>query len=193
MTKVLVGGPSGGIGSNEIILGKEKIIAIIDESGVLYDPKGINRKELLRLCGRRIDISNFNKARLSNKAFYVSVNDTNITLPNGDLVESGEMFRDTFHLNPMLEADYFIPCGGNKDSINMQNVEKMFKPQEKNNKNKFPRFPFIVEGADLFLTEPARVVLQEAGCVLFKDSSTNKGSVTGSSYEVLAGMAFDDE
>lgn len=66
MTKVLIGGPSGNIGSNEIILGKEKIIAIIDESGVLYDPKGINRKELLRLCGRRNNISYFKKTRLSS-------------------------------------------------------------------------------------------------------------------------------
>ena len=60
MTKVLVGGPSSYIGSNEIIMGKEKIVAIIDESGVLYDPKGINRKELLRLCGKRRDLSHFN-------------------------------------------------------------------------------------------------------------------------------------
>ena len=27
---------------------------------------------------------------------------------------------------------------------------------------------------------------------MFKDSSTNKGAVTSSSYEILAGMAFDD-
>lgn len=68
----------------------------------------------------------------------------------------------------------------------------MFKLNAKSSK-KIPRFPYIVEGADLFFTEPARVVLQEAGCILFKDSSTNKGSVTGSSYEILAGMAFDDD
>lgn len=46
-------------------------------------------------------------------------------------------FRNTFHLNPMVEADYFIPCGGNKDSINMQNVEKMFK---RDKSKKIPRF-----------------------------------------------------
>lgn len=89
----------------------------------------------------------------------MSVNDTNIELPNGEVVEAGDTFRDTFHLNPMLEADYFIPCGGNKDSINMQNVDKMFKPKDGSNKKQVPRFPFIIEGADLYLTEPARVVL----------------------------------
>lgn len=119
MTKAIVGGPSDDIGSNEIMLGKEQIIAIIDDSGVLYDPMGINRKELLRLCGRRIDISNFNQKRLSKNGFFVGINESNITLPDGQYVESGKTFRSNFHLNSMLEADYFIPCGGSKDSINM--------------------------------------------------------------------------
>lgn len=55
------------------------------------------------------------------------------------------------------------------------------------------RFQHIVEGANLFITEPARNVLQDAGCVLFKDASTNKGGVTSSSLEVLATLSFDDE
>lgn len=55
------------------------------------------------------------------------------------------------------------------------------------------RFPHIVEGANLFITEPARNVLQDAGCILFKDASTNKGGVTSSSLEVLAALSFDDE
>ena len=38
MTKVIIGGPDGDLGSNEIILGKEKITGIVDKSGVLYDP-----------------------------------------------------------------------------------------------------------------------------------------------------------
>lgn len=54
------------------------------------------------------------------------------------------------------------------------------------------RFPHIIEGANLFITEPARNVLQDAGCVLFKDASTNKGGVTSSSLEVLAALSFDD-
>ena len=31
-------GPDGDLGSNEIKMGKEKIIGIVDGSGVLYDP-----------------------------------------------------------------------------------------------------------------------------------------------------------
>jgi len=54
------------------------------------------------------------------------------------------------------------------------------------------RFPHIIEGANLFITEPARKVLEDAGCILFKDASTNKGGVTSSSLEVLAGLSFSD-
>jgi glutamate dehydrogenase len=35
-------------------------------------------------------------------------------------------------------------------------------------------------------------VLEDAGILLFKDASTNKGGVTSSSLEVLAGLAMDD-
>ena len=45
----------------------------------------------------------------------------------------------------------------------------------------------------MFITEPARHVLEDAGCILFKDASTNKGGVTSSSLEVLAALSFDDE
>jgi glutamate dehydrogenase len=53
MTKFVTGGPDGDLGSNEVILGEEKIVGIVDGSGVLYDPEGINRESLLELCDRR--------------------------------------------------------------------------------------------------------------------------------------------
>ncbi len=37
-TKFMTGGPDGDLGSNEIKMGTEKICAIVDGSGVLYDP-----------------------------------------------------------------------------------------------------------------------------------------------------------
>ena len=37
-TKFITGGPDGDLGSNEIEMGKEKIVGIVDGSGVLYDP-----------------------------------------------------------------------------------------------------------------------------------------------------------
>jgi len=114
------------------------------------------------------------------------VPDNNVTLPNGTVVDSGMKFRNTFHLNPMLTADYFVPCGGRPESVNMENVDQMFKEDGS------LRFPHIIEGANLFITEPARQVLEDAGCVLFKDASTNKGGVTSSSLEVLAALSFSD-
>ncbi|EDN90602.1 hypothetical protein SS1G_00002 [Sclerotinia sclerotiorum 1980 UF-70] len=53
--------------------------------------------------------------------------------------------------------------------------------------------PYIVEGANLFITQDAKLRLEEAGCILFKDASANKGGVTSSSLEVLASLSFDDE
>jgi len=42
----MTGGPDGDLGSNEILMSKEKILAVVDGSGVLYDPLGINREHL---------------------------------------------------------------------------------------------------------------------------------------------------
>ena len=40
--------------------------------------------------------------------------------------------------------------------------------------------------------QPARLALEKKGIVLFRDSSANKGGVTSSSLEVLAGMSLSD-
>jgi len=42
------------------------------------------------------------------------------------------------------------------------------------------------------MTQDARLRLEQAGTVVFKDASVNKGGVTSSSLEVLASLAFDD-
>ena len=39
-TKFQTGGPDGDLGSNEIKISKDKTIAIVDGSGVIYDPTG---------------------------------------------------------------------------------------------------------------------------------------------------------
>lgn len=38
-----------------------------------------------------------------------------------------------------------------------------------------PHFKYIVEGANLFLTQQARLHLEKRKVILFKDSSANKG------------------
>jgi glutamate dehydrogenase len=56
-----------------------------------------------------------------------------------------------------------------------------------------PHFKYIVEGANLFITQQARLFLEKRKVILFKDSSTNKGGVTSSSLEVLAGLALSTQ
>jgi len=187
ITKVMTGGPDGDLGSNEILISKDKILAIIDGSGVLYDPEGINRKELVRLAKARKMVENFNRSLLSPQGFLVNIKDRDVVLPDGEKVENGLEFRNTFHLHPKFKADIFVPCGGRPASININNWKTWLDAEGK------PRFKVIVEGANLFLTQEARLRLEEKGVIIYKDASANKGGVTSSSLEVLASLALTDK
>ena len=121
MTKFLTGGPDGDLGSNEVLMGVEKIVGIVDGSGTLFDPEGIDRDALLRLVNNRTMVDHFDGS-FSDKGFFIPVNATNVTLPDGTKVPSGLKLRNEFHLNPMVKADYFVPCGGRPESVNLTNV-----------------------------------------------------------------------
>jgi len=71
--------------------------------------------------------------------------------------------------------------------VNISNVAALVDSEGK------PHYNYIVEGANLFLTQQARLYLEQRKVVLFKDSSANKGGVTSSSLEVLAGLALSTE
>ncbi len=187
MTKVITGGPDGDLGSNEILMGKEKLLAVVDGSGVLYDPEGIDRKEIARLAKARKMVEHFNKKHLSAGGFLVTVGETDLVLPDGEKVESGMDFRNTFHLHRKFKADIFVPCGGRPSSITIGNWKSWI------NESGEPRFKVIVEGANLFITQQARLRLEEKGVILYKDASANKGGVTSSHLEVLASLALTDE
>ena len=130
-------------------MGNEKIIGVVDGSGVLFDPEGINRQQLEILAKSRRMVSAFN-GPLSSKGYLVLVTDENRTLPSGAVIESGLHFRNNFHLNQDVHGDFFVPCGGRPESINLNNVQHMYK------KDGTPRFKYIVEGANLFISEGAR-------------------------------------
>jgi glutamate dehydrogenase len=186
ITKVMTGGPDGDLGSNEILLSKDRILAVVDGSGVIYDPEGLDRKELKKLARARKMIEGFPRERLSTGGFFVHVKDRDVTLPHGEKVESGLEFRNTFHLHPLFKADIFVPCGGRPASITISNWTTYLNDAGE------PRFKVIVEGANLFLTQQARLRLEEKGVILYKDASANKGGVTSSSLEVLASLALTD-
>ncbi|KAK1025134.1 NAD-dependent glutamate dehydrogenase, partial [Friedmanniomyces endolithicus] len=184
--KLQTGGPDGDLGSNEILLGHEKYCAIVDGAGVLMDPNGLDRTELLRLAKERKMISSYDITKLSKEGYRVLVEESNVTLPSGEVVNNGTSFRNTFHLRGNEQFDMFVPCGGRPESIDFSSASRLISKGKS-------IIPYIVEGANLFVTQEAKLRLEKAGCVIFKDASANKGGVTSSSLEVLASLSFDDE
>jgi glutamate dehydrogenase len=187
-TKVQTGGPDGDLGSNEILMGNERTTAIVDGSGVLYDPHGIDQAELERLARGRKMVKFVNPAKISPDGKLVLVEDKDVVLPDGTLVESGMAFRNNFHLSHLSRGDFFIPCGGRPAAVTVDMAHKFaFLPDGS------LRFKYVVEGANLFFTQQAREVIEKAGVIVFKDASANKGGVTSSSLEVLAALTLRDD
>ncbi|PNY28567.1 NAD-specific glutamate dehydrogenase [Tolypocladium capitatum] len=184
--KMQTGGPDGDLGSNEILLGNEKWTAIVDGSGVLADPNGLDRDELLRLAKKRAMISEYDMSKVSKDGYRILCDDNNVALPGGEIVTNGTSFRNTYHLRDTGMTDAFVPCGGRPESIDLISVNRLIKDGK-------TTIPYIVEGANLFITQDAKLRLEAAGCILYKDASANKGGVTSSSLEVLASLSFDDE
>ncbi|CAG8595145.1 6822_t:CDS:2, partial [Acaulospora colombiana] len=169
ITKFQTGGPDGDLGSNEIKLSKDHTVAIVDGSGVLCDPDGIDRTELKRLANSRLMISHFDVGKLSTKGFRVLVDQQGVKLPNGQVIDDGLVFRNNFHVSNLVSADLFVPCGGRPEAVDLNNVNTLLDLHGK------PRFKYIVEGANLFFTQEARIRLEQAGAIIFKDASANKG------------------
>lgn len=215
ISRSVVGGPDGDLGSNCIFQSKTKIMSIIDGSGVLYDKQGLNKKELIRLAKRKkfgipqkkkqtekenetnpeTNSQQSNKPNtccvmykekyLSKDGFKISIEESNVEL-FGTLIKNGLDFRNTFFLNEMNACDLFNPCGGRPHSINIFNVDNIIR-------NDKCIYKYIVEGANVFISDDARRILESKNVILFKDAATNKGGVISSSLEVLAGLVLDDE
>jgi hypothetical protein len=66
------------------------------------------------------------------------------------------------------------------EAVNVSNMAALIDAEGK------PHFKYIVEGANLFLTQQARLHLEKRKVVLFKDSSANKGKSINSVHIVLA-------
>jgi glutamate dehydrogenase len=184
--KMQTAGPDGDLGSNEILLSNDKTIGMVDGSGVIYDPAGLDREELLRLAKARSPLSGFDDSKLSTQGYKVLLEEKERKLPSGEVIQDGTELRNKFHFR--VKADIFVPCGGRPAAIDIGNVANLLDADGK------PVFKYVVEGANLFITQQARLFLEKHGVELYKDSSTNKGGVTSSSLEVLAGLALlDDE
>ena len=212
IVKFQTGGPDGDLGSNEILRGIEITQAIVDGSGVLYDPNGLNREELVRLATKRAMAIEFDTSKLSAGGFFVKADKNRdaagndpVVLPDGTKITKTVEFRDTFHFSPYLNCDIFVPCGGRPRSVTLENVhlflknhpaatgEAMLKGLITDVKPADLKFKYIVEGANLFITDDARIALEKVGVTLIKDAAANKGGVTSSSLEVFTTLCLTSE
>jgi glutamate dehydrogenase len=196
---LITGGPDGDLGANQVQCYKGRICLLIDSGAVLFDPDGLNREALLRLAVSRhtqprLNSTAFPVALLGPRGFLVRRTDRNVTLPDGTLIEDGAFFHShvltapesqTFLRQANLRA--FIPCGGQKDTINFANVRAFLR--------NFPALRLIVEGANVFFDDSAReVIARESAIVHIKDSTANKGGVTSSSLaEVLTAFLLGED
>lgn len=177
----MTGGPDGDVAGNEIkILIREygekcKIVGVADHSGCAEDPDGLDHSELLRLVHNNLCIAHFDSSKLSGEGVvHQADNDAGIKARN--------------NMHNRLEADAFVPAGGRPNTIDIHNYQHFLKPDGT------PSSPLIVEGANLFVTAEARQKLyEEAGVVIVKDSSANKGGVITSSYEIIAAMLLSED
>ncbi|KAK7196070.1 glutamate dehydrogenase [Novymonas esmeraldas] len=204
MRKFQTGGPDGDLGSNEVLRSKEKMIGMVDISASLHDPNGIDREELNRLAHNRLPLREFSRSKLSPQGFLVLTEEQNVTLPDGTLVEDGARLRDEFHFLKYSDADVFVPCGGRPRSVTLDNVGRFLKVPDADGESMMDgkyaslppeqlKFKIIVEGANLFISQDARLALEKCGVTLIKDAASNKGGVTSSSLEVFAGLCLSDE
>ncbi len=196
---MMTGGPDGDLGSNEIQCYQGKICLIVDGGSILFDPDGLNKKELMKIAfmrhtSPRVNSLGYPDEKLGPDGFKVQLKAKNITLPDGTFIEDGAMFHRSFLTDPanrkyIEKADIkaFIPCGGFKDTVNHSNVRQFVA--------NFKELRFIVEGANVFFDDASRRFIAGSTDILqIKDSSANKGGVFSSAVaEVLTGFLFGND
>lgn len=180
-TLKITGGPDGDLGGNLIkILRREqgdrcRIVAIADGTGSATDPEGLDWLELLRLVDESKGIAQYRSSALRSSSGRV--------VPAVD--KASEQARNDLHNT--VSADLFVPCGGRPYTINNHNWQRFLGADGT------PSARAMIEGANIFITSEARQNLEDAGLMVIKDSSANKGGVICSSYEVLAGLIMDED
>ena len=203
------GGPYGDVAGNELKLLLEKkassylyknakIVAITDGPAAVYDPAGLDCKELESLVLKK-NLDAFNPEKLKVDGAYMIFSQSKPS-PEGDryqlvyrkngkiskkLVNRDE-YMNYFQNNIYNYADVFLPCGGRPSTIDISNWEN-YIPNGVNSSKA------IVEGANSFITPEARAKLQDAGILIVKDASANKCGVITSSYEIMSGIMLDKD
>lgn len=202
------GGPDGDVAGNQILNlyrfypNTAKLVALIDVSGTIYDPEGLDLKTLVQMFKEEKPIRFYPPEKLNEGGFLLDVfTKKELTAyaqqtlcwrkKEGKIIEDwlsgnemNHLLRHNLHQTP---ADIFIPGGGRPRTLNENNYQDFLDEKGK------PTSKAIVEGANLYLTPGARRKLEELGLIIIKDSSANKGGVICSSYEVLIGLTLKEE
>ncbi|MGB5652184.1 MAG: NAD-glutamate dehydrogenase domain-containing protein, partial [Sedimenticolaceae bacterium] len=199
------GGPNGDVAGNAMRLLLERcpqvqIRLIVDGSGALYDPSGLDRAALDKIV-LKADVEAYDTAALSPGGYLLYRKETRSegmrklyrkVLRTEDGVEESWMSNDDFYraYNSLLfkvSADLFIPAGGRPETIDAGNFQNFFDDAGN------PSARVIVEGANSFITPDARSELQKRGVIIMRDASANKCGVISSSYEILANLMLSDQ
>lgn len=206
-TVKMSGGPDGDVAGNQLLNfyryfpNTAQIIALTDISGTIYDPKGLDKKILADLFHARKSLHFYPVEKLNEGGYLLDLEskkqDTALSIQTelkemkGGKIHSSwlngsdmnAIYRTSVHSIP---ADIFIPAGGRPRTLNEHNYREFL------DKTGQPTSKLIVEGANLYISPPAREKLEDLGCLIIKDSSANKTGVICSSFEVQAGLTIGD-
>ena len=207
-TVKISGGPDGDVAGNEIhLLGAHyaktaKLVALTDVSGTIFDPLGLDWKEMESLFQKGLPIRFYPHEKLHEGGFLL---DLQTKRQESTYVQQTLLWRKKAHKSQeewisgndmnflyrnnvhQVQADIFVPGGGRPRTLSELNVTSFL------NKSGEPTARAIVEGANLYLTPEARRFLETLGTIVLKDSSCNKGGVICSSFEVLAGLCMTEK
>jgi glutamate dehydrogenase len=199
------GGPNGDVAGNamRILLDRcpgVSIRLILDGTGALFDPAGLDRGELSRIV-LRADAEAFRPEKLHPGGFLLYRNERRTeglrelykrvvrteagTAPSWVTVD--EFHKEFDDLPFTVPADLFLPAGGRPETIDASNWGRFL------GKDGAPTARVIVEGANSFLTPEARTRLQERGVVILRDASANKCGVISSSYEIIGNLLMTEK
>jgi glutamate dehydrogenase len=196
-TVKMTGGPDGDVAGNQIINlrryypGRARLIALLDGSGLIFDPEGVDLIACEKLFGEEKGIAAFPPEKLHQDGFllergtfrYRWMDSGKVVQAKKSEKEASALFTSFIHKQP---ADIFIPAGGRPGALNEHHIGDFFS-------HNIPTACAIIEGANLYCTEKARGILEDKGVVIIKDSTANKGGVICSSWEVIAGLVLNEE
>ena len=199
------GGPNGDVAGNamRILLDrcpKAAIRLILDGTGALCDPSGIDRGELSRIVLHG-DVEAFRPEKLRPGGFLLYRNERRTEglrelYKRVDRTEAGvvpswvtadEFNKEFDGLLFTVPAELFLPAGGRPETVDATNWRRFF------GLNGAPTARVIVEGANSFLTPGARTELQKRGMVVLRDASANKCGVISSSYEIIGNLLMTEK